>query len=139
MIILDTNVLSEIIKLDPEPSVDRWLSLQESSEIFVTAITQTEMLAGVERLPAGKRRSGLYAGTERMFAERFDGHNLAFDQEAAPWYAKITAARRRLGRPISEADAMIAAIAKSRQAIVATRDTRGFEHCGIRIVNPWIA
>src|SRR5208337_3953322 len=102
MIILDTNVLSEIAKIDPAPSVDRWLSLQESSEIFVTAITQAEMLAGIERLPAGKRRSGLQAGAEKMFADQFNGRNLPFDQEAAPWYAKITAARRRLGRPISE-------------------------------------
>jgi predicted nucleic acid-binding protein len=72
-----------------------------------------------------------------MFADQFHGRNLPFDQEAAPWYAKITAVRRRMGRPISEADAMIAAIARSRHAAVATRDVQGFEHCGVRIIDPW--
>ena len=137
MIILDTNVLSEISKLDTAPVVDRWLSLQEPSELFVTAIAQAEMLAGIERLPGGRRKSGMLAVTERMFSEQFAGHILAFDQEAAPWYAKITAARRKLGRPISEMDAMIAAIARSRHAAVATRDKGGFEHCGVRLIDPW--
>jgi toxin FitB len=137
MIILDTNVLSEISKMDPAPSVDRWLLLQEPSEIFVTAITQAEMLAGIERLPAGKRKSGMLAVTEKMFSEVFGERILAFDQEAAPWYAKITAARRKLGRPTSEMDAMIAAIARSRNAALATRDRGGFEHSGVRLIDPW--
>jgi predicted nucleic acid-binding protein len=113
------------------------MDAQEPQAIATTTITQAEMLYGIEVLPSGKRRTNLAAGSERMFTQLFSGRILPFDEEAARMYAKIMAGREALGRPISQSDAMIAAIARSRDATVATRNTKDFEHCGIRIVNPW--
>ena len=137
MIVLDTNVLSEISKADPDPAVDRWLLLQEPTEVFTTSITQAEMLAGIERLPAGRRKAGLLAGTEKMLAEQFAGRVLPFDQEAAVLFSKILVGRQKIGRPMSELDAMIAAIARSRGAPLATRNIRDFQNCGVRLIDPW--
>ena len=96
------------------------------------------MLLGVESLPGGKRKAHLWASVERVFAERFSGRILPFDEDAARLYAKIVQQRDSVGRPISQLDAMIAAIARSRHAAVATRDTRDFEGCGVRVFNPWL-
>jgi len=97
------------------------------------------MLYGVETLPPGKRRQHLAQVVEEIFAEDFAGRVLPFDQESAREFAKIVASRKAAGRPISQFDAMIAAIARSQSAAVATRNTGDFEHCGIRLMNPWIA
>jgi toxin FitB len=139
MIILDTNVLSEAFKLSPSDAVLRWLADQEPLSVYITAITQAEVLCGVEMLPAGKRRAKLSTAIERVFAEEFNGRILPFDEEAARAYPKIVAGRDALGRPISQFDAMIAAIVRSRRAVLATRNTSDFVHCGVRIINPWTA
>lgn len=137
MIVLDTNVLSEGLRPSPAEAVLRWLAAQDPHVVWTTTVTLAEVLYGIEALPAGKRRAGLADTVEKIFAEDLSGQILPFDEEAARMYAKIMAGRKALARPISHPDAMIAAIARSRDAVVATRNTKDFEHCGIRIVNPW--
>jgi predicted nucleic acid-binding protein len=137
MIVLDTNVLSEALKPSPSGIVLRWLAAQEPSAVFITTITQTEVLYGIEVLPAGKRRTRLAAVIEKLFSEEFEDRILSFDEDSARVFAKIVNGRETAGRPISQFDAMIAAIARSRGAAVATRNTNHFEHCGIRVINPW--
>lgn len=137
MILLDTNVLSEALKPSPSAAVLHWLVAQESAAVFITAITQAEILYGIERMPVGKRRVRLVAGIERMFAEDFSGKIFPFDEDAARAFAGIVAKRESAGRPISQFDAMIAAIARSHGATLATRNAADFEDCGIPIVNPW--
>jgi predicted nucleic acid-binding protein len=137
VIVLDTNVLSEAVRLSPSPRVLHWLAEQARVGIFTTAITQAEMLYGLESLPAGKRRSTLEHAVEKMFAEEFPGRILPFDEDAARAFAQIVASRDTLGRPISQFDGMIAGIARSRRAALATRNVADFQDCGLRIVNPW--
>jgi toxin FitB len=137
VILIDTNVLSEVFKPAPFPVVLRWLAAQEPSSVFTTTITQAELLYGVESLPPGKRRTRLLVGIEKILNEEFEDRILPFDEEAARRFAKIVAARDAVGRPVSQFDAMIAAIAGSRHAALATRNTSDFEHCGIRIIDPW--
>jgi hypothetical protein len=137
VIVLDTNVLSEALKPVPSPIVLDWLAAQEPSSVFTTAVTQAEVLYGVEALPAGRRRMRLLAAVEKMFAEVFEDRILPFNEDAARAFAGIVAARERAGRPISQFDAMIAAIARSHRAAVATRNTADFQDCGIDVVNPW--
>ena len=139
MIVLDTNVLSEVLRPLPSEVVLGWLAAQEPPAVFTTTITQAEVLYGVEVLPPGKRRVRLSAAIEKMFAEEFQDRILPFDDDAARTFAKIVAARDAAGLPISQFDAMIAAIARSRRAAVATRNTADFERCGIQIINPWTA
>lgn len=137
MIVLDTNVLSEALKPAPAGTVLRWLAAQAPAAVFTTTITLAEILYGLEVLPVGKRRLQLLTAVEKMFAEQFDGRILSFDEEAARLFASIAASRAAAGRPISQSDAMIAAIARSHHAAVATRNTTDFERCGIRVVDPW--
>jgi len=140
MIILDTNVVSEAMHVSPSASVIRWLSQGRSSdELFLTSIAVAEILYGIEVLPRGKRREKLLAEAEAMFREDFPGRILPFDEDAAHAFAEIAAARRSQGRPIAEFDAQIAAIARSRRATLATRNTQDFEGCGVRLENPWQA
>lgn len=139
MIVLDTNVLSEVLKPTPSERVLGWLAAQEPATVFTTTITQAEVLHGVELLPPGKRRVRLSAAIEKIFAEEFQDRILHFDEDAARAFAKIVAARDAAGHPISQFDAMIAAVARSRRAAVATRNTVDFERCGIQIINPWTA
>ena len=137
MTVLDTNVLSEALKPSPSGIVLRWLAAQEPSAVFITTITQAEVLYGIEVLPAGKRGTRLAAIIEKLISEEFDDRILSFDEDAARVFAKIVQGRETAGRPISQFDAMIAAIARSRGAAVATRNASDFEHCGIRVINPW--
>ena len=139
MIVLDTNVLSEILRPEPLPVVTGWLALQPADTTFTTAITEAEMLRGVAMLPSGRRRSLLAAAMGKIFAHEFAGRVLPFDEDCAAAYAEISAARARSGRPISQPDAMIAAICRSRHAAIATRNTADFERCGVRLLNPWNA
>jgi predicted nucleic acid-binding protein len=139
VIILDTNVLSEALKPSPAQEVLRWFAAQPALQLFTTAITQAEILYGVELLPKGKRRAALLAAVNAMFAEDFSGRILPFDSEAARVFPQIAAARRSLGRPITQFDAQVAAIARSRAAAIATRNTGDFQHCGVAVVNPWKA
>lgn len=138
MIILDTNVLSEALRRIPAPVVLRWLAAHPASSLFTTTITQAEILYGLELLPKGKRRTALQSAVEAMFEEDFADRILPFDSDAARMFPLIAVSRRESGHPIAQSDAQIAAIARSRGAALATRNTADFEHCGIPLVNPWI-
>jgi predicted nucleic acid-binding protein len=137
MIVLDTNVLSEVLRPGPEPRVLDWLGQQLPASLFVTTITQAEILYGIAILDPGRRRDDLQAAAMAMFAEDFAGRILGFDIDAAPVFAELAAERRQLGKPISQFDAQIAAITRSRGAALATRNQRDFESCGIDLIDPW--
>ena len=137
MILLDTNILSELMRAAPEAAVEQWLADQPAASVFISAITEAELRYGLALMPSGKRRSALAVEIEDMLREDFSGRILPFDSPAAVAFAEIAAERRQAGRPISQADAQIAAIARSRGAALATRNVPDFEGCGIEIVNPW--
>jgi len=137
MIILDTNVLSELMRPKPSPQVAAWVAKQPATELFTTSITEAEIFHGIELLTKGKRREGLLAAAEAMFAEDLAGRVLGFESDAARAFSRIAVDRRSLGRPVSHADAQIAAIARVRRAALATRNIEDFEDCGIAVVNPW--
>lgn len=137
MIILDTNVLSELMKSQPNKSVVLWIEQHQTTSLFITTLTQAEILYGLEILPAGKRRDALKQAAKSMFELDFAGRILSFDTDAAKLFAIIAAKRRTIGRPISQIDAQIAAIARSCDAILATRNVEDFEECGVDIINPW--
>jgi predicted nucleic acid-binding protein len=139
MIVLDTNVLSEALLPSPDAAVMRWIDAQDSEQVFTTAITQAEILYGLEILPPGKRRTRLQAAVENLFAAEFAGRIWPFDDEAARVFPKIVSHRQAIGRPVSHFDALIASICRARGAAVATRNTADFEHSGISIINPWTA
>jgi toxin FitB len=139
VIILDTNVLSEVLKPSPAAEVLEWLAAQPASQLFTTAITQAEILYGLDLLPKGKRRGALQIAVQAVFENDFAGRILPFDSAAALVFSQIAAARQLLGRPISQLDAQIAAIARVRAAAVATRNTADFQNCGIAIIDPWEA
>jgi predicted nucleic acid-binding protein len=137
MIILDTNVLSEVMKPSPAAEVLAWLATQRAASVYTTSITQAEILHGLMLLPPGRRRRGLEEAATSMFAEDFGGRIIGFGTEAAAPYALIASRRRRAGRPISHFDAQIAAIALSSGAAIATRNVTDFEGCGVTLVDPW--
>jgi predicted nucleic acid-binding protein len=137
MIILDTNVLSEFMRAVPNPAVMNWIAQQVSSEIFVTTITQAEMYYGLALLPMGKRRSDMERAVQQMFEQDFLERILSFDSAAALEYAKLASLRRQIGKPIAQADAQIAAIALSKNAILATRNIADFSDIQLNLVNPW--
>ena len=139
MIVLDTNVVSEIMKTAPEESVTGWIVEQAEASLYITSITQAEILHGIQRLGAGKRRSALEAAAEAMFSEDFAGRILSFGTDAARAYARIAFQRQRAGKPISQFDAQIAAITFVARATLATRDLAGYEGCGVKLLNPWYA
>ena len=137
MIILDTNVLSELMRAEPEPRVIRWVDAQPQVGLFTTAITEAEVLYGVEIAPEGKRRDNLREAAHKLFSRVMAGRVLSFDSAAAEAFSQIAARRRKMGRPISHPDAQISAIAKREEAILATRNEDDFAGCGIRLINPW--
>lgn len=137
MIVLDTNVLSELMRAEPARAVVRWMTTQPGENLYTTTITQAEILHGVMLLPAGKRRAALEAAVEAMFSEDFGGRILPFGSDAALSYARIATSRQRAGMPMSSFDAQIAAIALSARASLATRNVKDFVHCGVEVVDPW--
>ncbi len=137
MIVLDTQVVSELIRPHPAASVVDWVRRQAALSLYLSSISEAELRYGIEVLPEGSRRRKLRAAVEGLLKEDFAGRILAFGSDAARAYALIAASRRAAGRPISRADCQIAAIARSVGASVATRDTDGFEGCGVGVVNPW--
>jgi predicted nucleic acid-binding protein len=139
VIVLDTNVLSEVMRPVPEPSVMAWLANQPRASLFTTTVTRGEILYGILLLSDGKRRRGLWDAAKNIFDEDFADQVLSFDSDAADMYAEIAASRRAAGKPVSQFDAMIVAMARSRGASLATRNVKDFEHCGTDIVNPWTA
>lgn len=138
MIVLDTNVLSEALRPVPEPGVLAWMAAQPRPSLFTTTVTRAELLYGARVLPEGRRRAGLLEAIDAIFVIDMAGQVLSFDDGAADAYAQIAAARQASGRPISQFDAMIAAISRSRGARLATRNTKDFAECGIDLINPWI-
>jgi predicted nucleic acid-binding protein len=139
MLVLDTNILSEALRPEPNAAFRIWLRAQPPASLFTTAITKAEIKYGIAILPEGKRRSTLLTAATLMFEDDFNGRVLPFDSDAADVYAAIAAQRRLAGQPISEADGQIAAIARSRGGRVATRNVRDFINCGVDLVNPWEA
>ncbi len=137
--ILDTNVVSELMRYRPHSQVLAWLDEQPTSTLFVTSITEAEIRTGIALMPGGHRKRELSAATERAFGVLFAERILPFDSEAARTYAAIASIRRTAGYPISQADCQIASIARSVGASVVTRDVDGFEGCGFKVINPWSA
>ena len=137
MIVLDTNVVSELMRPVPSVAVENWVSAQPAAGMFISAVTEAELRYGLALLPDGQRQRRLLAQAEAMLAEDFAGRILPFDSAAALAYAPIAAARPLAGRPISQANAQIAAIAASRGAAIATRNVADFAECGITVVDPW--
>jgi toxin FitB len=137
VIVFDMNVVSELMRDEPAVTVRRWADRQSPTSLFVTSVTQAEILLGLELMPKGKRRDALVEKATILFDGIFGTRVLPFGGDAASAYAKITATRRRRGRPISALDAQIAAIARASEATVATRNVGDFTDCGIEVVDPW--
>ncbi|WP_028629913.1 type II toxin-antitoxin system VapC family toxin [Metapseudomonas resinovorans] len=137
MILLDTNVLSEMMKSRPDPSVVAWLDAQPGSELVICSISVAEILYGIARMPNGKRKDLLAIGADTLFNKLFAGCILPFDVDAAVHYAALVSASEAKGRVTDMADGQIAAIARLYSAKVATRNTRDFEELGVALVNPW--
>jgi len=137
MIILDTNVVSEMMKAAPAPNVVAWLNSQDASLLFLTSVTIGEIRYGLRVLPQGKRRHSLEEGFERILAEAFPGRILAFDEAAAHRYGEIMGRRKEIGRPLAILDGQIASVAWSNGCSVATRNVQDFIECGVEVVNPF--
>lgn len=137
MIVLDTNVISELMRPTPSGSVEAWLVRYGREDFHTTVMCQAEILAGIALLPAGRRHEDLQRRAEWVFAQAFTDKILPFDSEATPHFAQIMATRQRTGRRIAPSDAMIAAIARRHGAAMATRNLRDFEGCGIELHDPW--
>jgi toxin FitB len=135
--LLDTNVLSELLKRQPDQRVVEWLASMPADDLFVSAVTEAEMMLGARLLPAGKRRAALEEALGGMFDHDFAGRILPFDRPAVTAYVEIVGQRRKIGRPISQFDAQIAATALCRELSLATRNTADFEACGLHVIDPW--
>ena len=138
MILLDTNVLSELMRPMPNPNVVRWLDAWLEWDVWISAVTVAEIRLGISLLPAGKRKELLLNLAEQMFQEDFPHRCLPFDCEAAGEYALIVSERNRQGRPISVEDAQVAAIARTADLVLVTRNTKDFSDItGLKLVDPW--
>lgn len=137
MILLDTNVISELMRAEPAQAVLDWFAQHDATDLFISAVTEAELRTGVAILPAGQRRDRLQLALDAMLDQDFQSRVLPFDSPAARAYADIAAQRRAAGRHIAEADCQIAAIARALGAPVVTRNTKDFAGCGITLINPW--
>jgi predicted nucleic acid-binding protein len=137
MIVMDTNVVSEIVKPSPSPAVIAWFSTQRPHDLYTTTITQAEILYGIELLPKGQRRAALQSAMAKVFDQTLAGRVLPFDEGSAYAFAMIAAKQRLSGRTIGELDSQIAGIALSRGAPLATRNVADFEGSGVELINPW--
>lgn len=135
MIALDTNVVSELMRATPDDRVMRWLDAQAPDTLVITSVTVAELLYGIARLPAGRRRTQLEAAFAETLEEEFT--ILPFDEAAAVDYATIVASQEMRGRKVSMADAMIAATCMTAGATLATRNTKDFDPLGVELVDPW--
>jgi toxin FitB len=137
-ILIDTNVLSELMRPQPAAEVLSWFGQQQDTAFFVSAVTHAEVLLGIALLPAGKRRDSLSSSAEQMFAEDFAGRSLPFDDGCAAEYALLVARRSREGHPISTEDAQIAAIGITHGLPLATRNVKDFNGIeGLTVIDPW--
>ncbi len=137
VILIDTNVIAELMRPAPSRTVLDWFAAQDSTALFLSAISEAELRTGAAILPAGQRRDSLTVIIDSVIEEDFEGRILPFDSVAAKACATIAAARRGIGRPIMEADCQVAAIANAHGAVVATRNVKDFEGCGVGVVDPW--
>jgi toxin FitB len=137
VIVLDTNVISELTRQVPARRVISWLDALTAAEVATTAITAAELLYGVAKMADGRRKTELAAAVHGLLSDDFQGRVLSFDEAAAQRYADIVTGRERLGRPIGMADAQIAAICRTIDAPLATRNTDDFEETGLELINPW--
>ncbi len=138
MIILDTNVISELIRRAPSPAVLKKVRSFPSDDLYTTVITEAEIRLGLAILPGGRKRTALQMQVDLIFKSDFAGRILPFDSEAAQAYAKLVAARRTMGHPISLFDAQIAAIVQTCGAVLITRNARDFQGCQFEVINPWL-
>ncbi len=139
MILLDTNVISELMRAEPARIVLDWFGKHDAGDLFISAVTEAELRTGVAMLPEGQRRDRLQLAIDAMIDQEFQSRVLPFDSLAAKAYAEIAAQRRASGRPIAEADCQIAAIARATDAPIATRNVKDFDGSGVRVINPWNA
>lgn len=137
MILLDTNVLSAVMRRDPDRVVLRWLDGLPPESVWITAITVFEVRFGLQILESGRRRRVLEEAFARALTEDFEGRVLAFDDAAADAAGRLAAERRRAGRTMEIRDAQIAGIAAARKAAIATRNLRHFEGIGVALIDPW--
>ena len=137
MIVLDTNVVSELMRPAPSPAVVSWVSRRDATSLFFSAVGEAELRLGVAIMPAGRRRDETGEAIEAMLREDFAGRILPFDSVASRSYAAIAAARRAAGRPVATMDMQIAAIARSQNMAVATRNTKDFTGTGVDLADPW--
>ena len=137
MLVVDTNVLSELMRPAPDTVISSWVAERMTSSLYLTAISEAELRFGLAIMPPGRRRDGLAEGLERMLRTGFANRVLPFDSAAASAYAEIAAARRTMDRPMPEADCQIAAIARSRDMAVVTRNVRDFVDATVEVINPW--
>jgi predicted nucleic acid-binding protein len=137
VIVLDTNVISEMMRLEPNPAVVAWIAAQPNASLCTTSINKAEILYGIAALPEGRRRAALLAAAEAVFNEDLADRVLPFDGAAAARYGYIVTSRNRAGRPIEAFDALIAATALAAGADIATRDVGGFQDLGLTLIDPW--
>ena len=137
MILLDTNIVSEVMKTRPAEAVLTWLNAQKSEFLFISAVTVGEITYGLRILPLGKRRAGLSERFDRFIELAFDQRVLAYDEAAARKYGDLMGERRENGKPMNLADGQIAATARTHGLAVATRNTQDFEGCGLDVINPF--
>lgn len=137
MIVLDTNVVSELMRAQPDAAVLRWMDAQSPTSLWLNSVVVSELLYGVAKLPKGKRKEQLILAVAAMVDEDFAGRVLSFDVEAAAEYASLVVMRENTGLSVSMADAQIAAICLSQGATLATRNTKHFEGLGLTLINPW--
>ena len=137
MILLDTNVISELMRPKPDPGVLAWADGLDPEAVAITAMNEAEILHGLARLPAGQRQVQLRQSWEALVAELFSGRIWPFTSEAAHWYAELLRQRERLARPMATADAVIAATALAHGVPLATRDVHDYAAIGLALINPW--
>ncbi|MEA3410198.1 MAG: type II toxin-antitoxin system VapC family toxin [Pseudomonadota bacterium] len=138
MILIDTNVISEIMKVEPSEAVVSWLNDQKSDALYVSAVTIGEIEYGLRVMPIGKRQLRLKERFERFVSLAFAQRVLAYDETAARAYGENMGLRKETGRPMNIPDGQIAAIARANTLTVATRNTRDFEDCGIELIDPFL-
>ena len=137
MFVIGTNVASELMRPRPTAAVAAWIAERDAQDMYLTAVSEAELLCGVAIMPTGKPRGALEAAMTRWLDLGFGERILPFDSAAARAYAEIAAERRRTGRPIGEADCRIAAISRSRGAVLVTPNVRDFEGTGLNVIDPW--